>query len=320
VGGVVKSQARRSTLSEAPLAAPVPYGSLSPVLRIGGMAFGNGVLMRSKGFWALARSDGSVLDGRVFSLLYRSRLARLPLVRSLVALVEMIVFAVRLQRRNGLRLNLRLLGWLALWLVVSSWLGSLAYRLLGGGLGGDLVAQLASLLLGLVCLQRGMGTELWRYHGAEHKVVNAYEAGADLGDPEAVMAYSRIHDRCGTNLVVIIVFLLMVGYLPLGGRPLADVLGGFYSVGVVVVSLELFRLVGRWPRSLAGRVVLSGGKALQRCLTTREPAREHLEPACVALRRVVELDRTAQSQRLADTTSPRFDADWASFAGRDGRR
>ena len=94
-------------------------------------------------------------------------------------------------------------------------------------------------------------------------------------------------------------------------------LGGLYAVLAVVVSFELFRLVGRWPQSLVSRVVLAGGKALQRCLTTREPAREHLEPACVALRRVVELDRAAQSQRLADTTSPRFDADWASFAGRD---
>jgi uncharacterized protein YqhQ len=253
------------------------------------MAFGNGVLMRSKGFWALARSDGSVLDGRVFSLLYRSRLARLPLVRSLVALVEMIVFAVRLQRRNGLRLNLRLLGWLALWLVVSSWLGSLAYRLLGGGLGGDLVAQLASLLLGLVCLQRGMGTELWRYHGAEHKAVNAYEQGADLSDLAGVARCSRIHDRCGTNLVAILV-VLSLAYLPLGQALPGLAFSVLYSLLAVAVAFELFRLVTRRPRRAASRVVLFAGKALQRLLTTREPGLEQLSLACRALHRVVALE------------------------------
>ena len=90
-------------------------------------------------------------------------------------------------------------------------------------------------------------------------------------------------------------------------------LGGLYALLALVVSFELFRLVGRWPQSLASRVVLAGGKALQRYLTTREPAREHLEPACVALRRVVELEGRRSRTASADMTSPGMRADWASL-------
>ena len=144
--------------------------------------------------------------------------------------------------------------------------------------------------LGIAGLRLGLGKSVWQYHGAEHKAVNAYEAGADLSDAEVVMTYSRIHDRCGTNLVAII-FLLMLGSLLLGDQ--GALLSAVYAVLAVAVSLEFFRLIVRWPRSLASRVCLSGGKALQRCLTTREPAYEHLDLACAALRRVLELDRRA---------------------------
>ena len=243
----------------------------------------------------MARSDGTLLDGRVFSLLDRSRLARLPLVRSLVALAEMIVFVVRLRRRNGLHPNLRLLGWLALWLVVSSLLDSLLYRLVGAGLLGDAVAQLASLLLGLGCLQRGMGLELWRYHGAEHKAVNAYEAGADLDDLGAVTRYSRIHDRCGSNLVAIIL-VASLAYLPLARALPGFAFSVLYSLLAVAVAFELFRLVTRRPKQAASRLVLFAGKALQRTLTTREPDATQLRLACRALRRVVTLEGRSQNE------------------------
>ena len=81
--------------------------------RVGGMAFGNGVLMRSKGCWAWARSDGTVRRrARSPRCSIAAGCCGCPLLRSLVALAEMLVFAVRLQRRNGLRPNLRLLVWL----------------------------------------------------------------------------------------------------------------------------------------------------------------------------------------------------------------
>ena len=265
--------------------------------RIGGMAFGNGVLMRSKGCWAWARSDGTVVGGRVTSLLDRSRLLRLPLLRSLVALAEMLVFAVRLQYRNGFRANLRLLACLSLWVVVSEWLGSLSYGALGGGWLGELVAQLVMFVFGLVALQCGMGVRLWRYHGAEHKAVNAYEAGADLGDVALVSRYSRIHDRCGTNLVAIMV-VLSLAYLPLAQLLPGSTFSFAYSLLAVTLAFELFRLVTGRPQAGACRAVLFVGRTLQRVLTTREPEARQLEVACRALRRVAALDAVHEAEVL----------------------
>ena len=88
-------------------------------LRVGGMAFGNGVFMRSQRHWALARADGSVVDGPVGSLLNRHRWLRLPLLRSAIALFEMGALMIRLHRRIGVRPAASLLAWLGLAMVIS---------------------------------------------------------------------------------------------------------------------------------------------------------------------------------------------------------
>jgi uncharacterized protein YqhQ len=259
-------------------------------VRVGGMAFGNGVLMRGPHFWAWARADGTVLDGPVRTSLDRHRWLRLPLLRSLVVFVEMMGLTVHLHRRNGFRRGVVLLAWLGLSLAFSYGLSLTLPQLIASPLLASILVQILGLGFGLVALRQGLGPTVWRYHGAEHKAVNAYEAGADLGDAAAVMGYSRIHDRCGTNLVVIMVILLVLGYMPLDGLAVPGVLGVVYALLVIAGSLELFRLIGRRPRSPVSRVALSGGRALQRCLTTREPEHEHVELACVALRRVLELE------------------------------
>jgi uncharacterized protein YqhQ len=59
---------------------------------------------------------------------------------------------------------------------------------------------------------------------------------------------------------------------------------------VIAVALEFFRLIGRRPRSRASRVFLAGGRALQRAVTTAEPAPQHLGMACDALRCLLDLE------------------------------
>ena len=142
--------------------------------------------------------------------------------------------------------------------------------------------------LGILALWLGLGKTVWRYHGAEHKAVNAYEGGADLSDVGEVASYSRVHDRCGTNLAVIALFVTLISYSVLESLPF--VLGGVFSLLMIAVSLEFFRLIARRPTSKASRVFLAGGRALQRSVTTSEPAYEHLELACSALRCVLDLE------------------------------
>ena len=265
--------------------APAP----GPILRVGGMAFANGVLMRSGTSWAWARDDGTVLHGTVASVLEGRRWLRLPVLRSAVSFIEMTALSLRLHRLNGGRRSVRLLVCLAICILASIALSSAVHALVDNQMLGGLVMQASGVLLALAVLQMGMGSEVWRYHGAEHKVVNAYEARADLRDVAAVKSFSRIHDRCGTNLVAIVLALALL-CLPMGDSALAQALSLVSAVLVIAVALELFRLIERSPRSPLSRVVLLGGRTLQRLLTTREPSPEHLHLASKALLAVIEAE------------------------------
>lgn len=264
------------------------------ILRVGGMAFANGVVMRSGKSWAWARDDGTVLQGTSASVLEEQRWLRLPVLRSAASFIEMTAFSLRLHRLNGGRRSARLLVYLAICILASVVLSSAVHALIDSQMLAGVALQAAGMLLALAVLQLGMGTEVWRYHGAEHKVVNAYEAGADLRDEAAVKDFSRIHDRCGTNLVVI-VFALALLCLLLGNSALGQALSLFAAVLVIAVALELFRLIERWPRSPFSRAALFGGRTLQRVLTTREPRSEHLDLASKALLEVLESE-SASSQ------------------------
>jgi uncharacterized protein YqhQ len=258
------------------------------------MAFANGVVMRSGRSWAWARDDGTVLHGTAASLLEDWRWLRLPVLRSAVSFIEMTAFSLRLHRLNGGRRTTRLLAWLAVCILASVALSSVVHALVDIQMLGGVVLQALSMLLALAVLQLGMGAEVWRYHGAEHKVVNAYEARADLRDEATLKGFSRIHDRCGTNLVLI-VFALALLCLLLGSSALGQALSLVAGVLVIAVALELFRLIERRPRSSLSRAVLFGGRTLQRVLTTREPRSEHLDLAKRALLGVIEVE-SASSQ------------------------
>ncbi len=262
--------------------------AVNPSIRVGGMAFGNGVLMRGPHYWAWATEDKGVAHAPVRTLLGRGRLDRIPILRSLVAFFEMIVLMASLHRRNGLRRAARLLACLAAAFAVDLGLALVVPYLVPSYFAANVIVGLVAFALGIAAMRLGLGKVIWRYHGAEHKAVNAYEGGADLRDLEQVARFSRVHDRCGTNLAVIALFTMLVSYFVLQSLPL--VFGGIYSVLVIAVALEFFRMISRRPASRASRVVLAGGRAIQRSITTAEPAPEHLALACTALRRVLELE------------------------------
>lgn len=264
---------------------------MEPILRVGGMAFANGVVMRSGSSWAWAREDGTVLQGTLASLLEDRRWLRLPVLRSAASFIEMTALSLRLHRLNGGRRNARLLVFLVVCILASVALSSTVHAVIESQMLGGVVLQASGMLLALAVLQLGMGTQVWRYHGAEHKVVNAYEARADLRDVAAVKGFSRVHDRCGTNLVPI-VFALALLCLPIGHSVLGQAVSLAAAVMVIAVALELFRLVERSPRSPFSRAVLFGGRSLQRVLTTREPCAEHLDLASRALLKVLEAEST----------------------------
>jgi uncharacterized protein YqhQ len=135
---------------------------------------------------------------------------------------------------------------------------------------------------------------VFQYHAAEHKAINAYEAGEEL-TPDVAQRYPLIHPRCGTAFLLW-VMVIGVFVFALFGRP------AWYWLIVTRIALlpviagiayELIRFAGRHTKNRALMFVLAPGLWLQR-LTTREPTLDQLEVSIRALREVLELEGRLQ--------------------------
>lgn len=154
--------------------------------------------------------------------------------------------------------------------------------------------------LALVLLMKDM-QRLYRYHGAEHKTINCYEKGLPL-TVENVMGCSRIHDRCGTSFlfIVLIINIFIVGVVNwacgvhlIASRPL-QVLA---KLGVEIVllpviagiSYEILKLLARFHGKISA-IFKAPGMLLQKTLTTREPDEQMVEVAIAAFNAAMEMD------------------------------
>ncbi|TMD75672.1 MAG: DUF1385 domain-containing protein, partial [Chloroflexi bacterium] len=128
------------------------------------------------------------------------------------------------------------------------------------------------------------------YHGAEHKAINAMEQGDPLDIPHVRRA-SRVHTRCGTGflLIVMVVSIFIFAFVVTPSLPL-KVLSRIVLVPVVAgISYELMRLGAANYRFRIVRWLLAPGLALQG-LTTREPDDSMIECAITSLKRVMQRD------------------------------
>ncbi len=156
------------------------------------------------------------------------------------------------------------------------------------------------IYLGLILLLKDI-RRLYQYHGAEHKTINAYEYGYEL-TPENVKKVSRIHDRCGTSfLFIVIIINILILSLVNWACQTQLIENGFLRflarVGIEVVllpvitgvSYEILKLLARFDGPVS-TVFKSPGMLLQKALTTREPDESEIEVAIAAFKKVLEMD------------------------------
>jgi len=141
---------------------------------------------------------------------------------------------------------------------------------------------------------------VFQYHAAEHKAINAFEAGAEL-TPERVQGFSKIHVRCGTAFLLW-VMVVAVFVFALVGRPSWPVLIASRILLLPVIAgiaYELIRFAGKHTDNRVLMTLLAPGLWLQR-LTTREPTLDQLEVSIRALREVLALEKgdTLGAQRV----------------------
>ncbi len=128
---------------------------------------------------------------------------------------------------------------------------------------------------------------IFEYHGAEHKVVHAFERKAPL-EPETVMGFSRLHPRCGTSFLL---FVMVIGIVVFSTIPHESSLAAKAGMRLLLlpavagISYEVLRLSARKGGTGLFRAVMAPGLLLQR-MTTREPDRCQVEVAIASFRKV----------------------------------
>lgn len=132
---------------------------------------------------------------------------------------------------------------------------------------------------------------VFQYHGAEHKSINCYESGQDLTVENVALA-SRIHARCGTNFLLIVLFTSVFVFSFFGRPPFFQRILTHLALMPLVAGLsyEVIRQAGKSNCHPIFRWIAAPGKALQ-FLTTREPDHSQIEVAIKALQTVVDADR-----------------------------
>jgi uncharacterized protein YqhQ len=286
----------------------------------GGQAVIEGVMMRSPSSWAVAvrTPEGDITEviRAIESPMKRRRVWRLPVLRGIIALGESLAIGfkalaisanVMTQERdeNGeiktqigrgqLIFSFAIAIGFALMLfkvgpaVLTSWLPIDSTGLFVV-VEGVIRVTVFILYIALVSLLPDL-RRVFQYHGAEHKTINALEAGAEL-TPANVQKYSLIHPRCGTAFLlwVMVIAIFVFAFV---GRPALHwlILSRILLLPVIAgLAYEVIRFAGKHQDNRVLMTLLAPGLWLQR-LTTREPSLDQLEVSIQALQRVLEREQ-----------------------------
>jgi uncharacterized protein YqhQ len=259
------------------------------ILRLGGMALRNGLLIHGPTSWAAAARDFSgeiqVASGPKPALAPKLAV-RVPLLRGPLRLAEafLLIPTVRMRLRAA-RLPFEDARVIAAMFIASS--ASRVLRRRRASASGELVQAALGLAPAMVALS---DRNLAAYHGVEHKAIGAYERGSD--DPASA---TKEHERCGSNLVVPMLVLSAAGQLLLERvlerpGPLARAAVG---VGSASLAAEMFAWSERNSETTAARAFHRPGYEIQRLVATKEPTPEQLEVGVAALEEILRVEREA---------------------------
>jgi uncharacterized protein YqhQ len=279
-------------------------------------------MMRGPSSWAVAvrKPDGAIAQvcNPIASPMAKRRIWRLPVVRGVIALGESLAIGFRalaisanyaaqeegddgevqteLTRGQLIFAFAIAIGFAVMLFkvtpaLITDWLpihDTAYFVIVEGGIRVTLFIVYLTVISLLPDLRR-----VFQYHAAEHKAINAYEAGEEL-EPETVQRFSLIHPRCGTAFLlwVMVIAIFVFAFF---GRP-----AWYWLIATRILLLpviaglayELIRFAGKHTDNRVLMTLLAPGLWLQR-LTTREPTLDQIEVSIRALREVLDRERTA---------------------------
>lgn len=287
----------------------------------GGQALIEGVLMRGSHFLAAAvrKPDGTIITKtEKLGGLYTSRLAKIPFLRGIVILwdalglgTQYLTFSANQQGDENekiegptlyLTLAISLLVAIALFFVAPA---AVAQLIEGWTHWGALVSNLIEGLIRLIMIVGyiwavGLMPDVRRvfaYHGAEHKTINAFEAGAAL-IPEEVSKFTTLHPRCGTAFLLVLVIFSIIAFSLLGETSVAwRIISRIVLIPILAMfAYEYIRWTSNHLDNRFIRLLAWPSLQLQR-LTTRDPSFEMLEVSITAFHTMYNLENNLGSDR-----------------------
>jgi uncharacterized protein YqhQ len=272
----------------------------------GGQAVIEGVMMRGASAVAIAMRAPNreiVVHTEKLGAIYKSQIAKIPFLRGVVMLWDALGLGIRALTISAntqtdedvklegpalyISLGISLLFGVALFFLLPAVVGQLMERFLYIGSWWSNLAEGIMRLILLILYIWGVGMipdirRVFAYHGAEHKTINAFEAGSEL-TPEKVSQFSVEHPRCGTAFLLTLVLLSILVFSLLGPMPMFWRLASRVLLLPVLagVAYEYIRWTANHLESPLVRMMVRPNLALQH-LTTREPSMDMLEVSIAA--------------------------------------
>ena len=297
----------------------------SSLENVGGQAVIEGVMMRGPRYWAVAvrNPDGEIIikDHPIKSAVSRLKFLKLPLLRGVTALIENLVIGFKALNfsanvsigedekpmspwQMSVSFGISIVLVVVLFMAIPFFTTRLAKSVVQNKVLFTFVEGIIriSIFVGYVyaiSLLKDI-RRVFQYHGAEHKVVNAFENKEQLGQ-ESASKYSTIHVRCGTNFVII-VFIIAVAvfsflpitdfYLRIAGKILlAPLIAG--------VAYEIIKRASKTDSRFI-KTIITPGLWLQK-LTTKEPDEQQVEVALAAIDKVLELENNHEEENRGNS-------------------
>ena len=286
---------------------------------VGGQAVIEGVLMKGPEHWGLAVREpgGSIwLTSWLGSEWLKKGIWKYPVIRGFATMIEMMRIGMKaLSISAEISLGeedkispLEMVGavavaifavaglFVALPMLVSEYLTSL--------LGLSHIAKnfTEGVLRGIIFVGYIALIGLWKdiqqvfaYHGAEHKTINAYENDAEL-TPESVSKFSRIHRRCGTSFLLVVIFVSILVFSAIGGGSILWRIGSRVLLLPLVIGISYEFIKSASDSNTWGRYCIMPALSLQ-YITTREPRLDQIEVALAALELALHPEIADEEQR-----------------------
>lgn len=287
--------------------------------QVGGQAVIEGVMMRSKNFWAVAvRRPDKTISTKLFndgSLINKNKIFSFVFIRGITSLIESMSMGfkalsysvneatgaeIKFSRKEMvISIIIAVAFAVGVFFILPTVIGrtfsgffpnTIVYNLIEG------LIRISFFLIYILSVSQLKDIKrIFQYHGAEHKTIQAYENNEEL-KPEKVRKYSTIHVRCGTSFLFIVMIVAIFVFALLGKQPIIwRIISRILLIPVIAgISYELIKLAGKFSKYRVVNILFYPGLLLQK-ITTREPDDDQLEVAISSFEKVMEAEKTLEA-------------------------